>query len=124
MGLDQYAFAIDKEDAIDEFSFTRKEEVKSFQYWRKNNALHKWMADLYISKGGTEEFNCVPVILTVDDLLELQKCIIEDKLTPASGFFWGTLDYTEEDKKDDLEFVANALLYISQGKVVYYNSWW
>jgi hypothetical protein len=124
MGLDQYAFAIDKEDSIDEFSFTRKEEVTSFQYWRKNNALHKWMADLYISKGGTEEFNCVPVILTVDDLLFLQRSIVENSLTPAEGFFWGSQQYTEDDKKDDLEFVANALLYISQGKVVYYNSWW
>lgn len=124
MGLDMYAFAIDKEDSIDQFSFTRQEGVESFKYWRKNNALHKWMADLYEEKGGTEEFNCVPVMLTVDDLLNLQRSIIEDNLKPAEGFFWGSQRYDEEDKKEDLEFVATALLHISQGKVVYYNSWW
>lgn len=124
MGLDMYAFAIDKEDSIDQFSFTRQEGVEYFKYWRKNNALHKWMADLYLSKGGTEEFNCIPVMLTVDDLLNLQRAILEDNLKPAEGFFWGSLEYHSDDKKDDLEFVANALLHISQGKVVYYNSWW
>ena len=43
-------------------------EVEEIAYWRKHNALHGWMESLYRKKGGTEEFNCIPVELNKTDL--------------------------------------------------------
>lgn len=86
MGLDMYAYSVPAEDVIDDFSF-QKDSVNEFFYWRKHNALHGWMEDLYKAKGGSKEsFNCVPVRLSVENLLELKECIQNCSLTPRAGF--------------------------------------
>ena len=56
MGLDQYATAIKGEDEI------------SLGEWRKHPNLQGWMENLWRSKGGEGEFNCVQVELNGDDL--------------------------------------------------------
>ena len=109
MGLDQYAF-------------TRKpgEKDTDIMYWRKHADLQGWMQELYYEKGGQEDFNCVELSLTKDDLLRLQK---EHKnLESVSGFFWGTSGQYEEDQTVD--FIKSALEAIDAGYEVIYTSWW
>ena len=122
MGLDQYAHAIHP-------ATQRKAEIA---YWRKHNALQGWMEKLWIEKGrpgaheeAPEEFNCVPVLLTSEDLDRLEQDVKADKLPGTSGFFFGESSELDEAKKHNtLDFIDEARLCILEGKEIYYNSWW
>jgi hypothetical protein len=119
-----YAYAVPKNDANTDFSFeTVEDEKEDLYYWRKLNALHGWMERLYDKKGGTaRSFNCVPVRLTEEDILQLQKDA--PSLHPVQGFFFGSDEYSDEDKKEVLDFIEKALAVLKTGKEVYYDSWW
>lgn len=116
MGLDMYVHSCHK-DAIEDnrdvdFEIFYNNHVSSFQsqselfYWRKHYKLHDWMETLYRQKGGTaESFNCVNVQLTDDDL---------DKL--LSDFAGQTSEVSN--------FISLARNELSQGKKIYYTSWW
>lgn len=109
MGLDQYGFA-------------RKEGLKDTQimYWRKHSNLEGWMHDLYYEKGGTDEFNCVELSLTKEDLLRLKADY--KSLEEASGFFWGSSQAS--DDVDTGRFIELALVALDEGYEVIYTSWW
>lgn len=127
MGLDMYAFAVHPDNAKGDFEIVLDDETKEeIMYWRKHNALHSWMENLYQAKGGTaESFNCIPLRLTKEDLLELIEDAKAHKLECASGFFWGgPYDYNEEIANEDIKFAHKALAKIYQGFTVYYDSWW
>lgn len=137
MGLDMYSYSVNKNDVeidkdnnsliIKDFDTVRREELC---YWRKHNALHKWMQDLYVSRNGMEDFNCVPIILNQSDLLKLKDDVLNDRLIPKDGFFFGGTDkyndkeYYEETKKIDLQYIDLALSKIDGDTIVYYDSWW
>lgn len=112
MGLDQYAFAIDNNG--------EKEELA---YWRKHPNLQGWMENLYISKGGQEEFNCVPVELEYEDLDNLEQAITNGELPSTNGFFFGS-DSDDHYKGQDLEFIEKARDALDSGLTVVYDSWW
>lgn len=126
MGLDMHAIEVPNNAIIDDFGFNDLDIAinRDFWYWRKNNALHNRMNNLYSSKGGTEEFNGDYVRITSDDLLTLQSDIEQNKLQPTAGFFWGRLEYTEDTKHNDLCFIKSALESIAQGNAIYYSSSW
>ena len=129
MGLDQYAFSVNKENAVDEFTISEPNDAHQFFYWRKNNALHAWMQQCYTQKKlakqqTPEEFNCEYLQLTKEDLLKLREDIKANSLTPTAGFFFGALVYDAEDKATDLKFIDEALYFIEDGFCVYYYSWW
>lgn len=139
MGLDMYAYAVDKNG-----------EEESLADWRKHNRLHGFMEDLWESKGrpyegdldnldssGMGEFNCVPVELEVGDLEDLFESITNKTMPETGGFFFGNDSFSWEDddgkpygendyyyKETDLNFIRDAIKAIQQGKKVYYNSWW
>ena len=126
MGLDMYAWKTKDE---------KNEKVSELAYWRKHNRLHGWMGDLWEEKGypnqhgNSYEFNCIPLELTKDDLLELRKAIKNRTMPDTQGFFFGHDSYDEgeyqkEVDKYDLKFVTNALRAIRQGYKVTYDSWW
>lgn len=96
----------------------------NFYYWRKFNALHAWMEELYRRKGGTDpDFNCNTVIVTLDDLDRLTKETKQLKAT--EGFFWGNpYEVYPEDIETIADFVAKSKEAISAGNVVFYDSWW
>lgn len=128
MGLDMYAFSVRKEDAIGDFECKTDNdggEHKEIAYWRKFNALHGWMERLYRKKGGdAESFNCIPVRITEEDLLALEFDVINEKLEPAEGFFFGSQEIYPEDVEATKEFINKAYSEIDKGNVVYYDSWW
>lgn len=128
MGLDQWCYACDANEIPDgiRVDFTRPEDSFEIAYWRKHPNLHGWMENLYREKGGTDEqFNCVPVELTIDDLDNLEETIKEDRLPDTVGFFFGQ-SYKDSDATSyDLDFVRKAKqLILDEDKRVFYTSWW
>ena len=108
MGLDQYAFAVKGDERIEIF------------YWRKHANLEGWMSNLYSSRGGDKEFNCVDLLLFESDLKRLQN---EHRDLPAvTGFFWGATN--ERKIAETEEFIKKALEYQGKGYEIIYTSWW
>lgn len=125
MGLDMYAFAVSKRDAIGDFEMAQDCEKEELYYWRKHHDLHGWMENLYRGKGGdAESFNCIPVELTLDDLDDLQQALLDDNLPRTQGFFFGDNPPDLETMREDLMFIQKCRIAIKEGKVVYYDSWW
>jgi hypothetical protein len=131
MGLDMYAFSVSAQAAGDnEVDFNREDDSgntlyhsEELFYWRKFNALHGWMEQLYRAKGGTaESFNCNTVRLTSEDLDKLGRDA--NNLQPVDGFFFGSQTVYPEDIESIAEFVAKARQAIADGNAVYYDSWW
>lgn len=139
MGLDMFAFAAKtvKPNPSDEHSivvgFEREDkEYEYFDgrqpeeifYWRKFNALHAWMQNLYESRGGTQSFNCIGIRLFTDDLEALKEACKSKSLVPVNGFFFGSQDPVDDDDYASvLKFITVAEEYIRDGFVVYYDSW-
>ena len=133
MGLDMYAFTVSAADAGDNVVDLKrydendkelfpKEEI---YYWRKFNALHGWMEDLYREKGGaSESFNCNTVRLNEVDLRRLEQDVFSNELQPRNGFFFGSQEIYPEDIESVADFVAKARQALTEGKAVYYDSWW
>jgi hypothetical protein len=121
MGLDMYALAT-KHQPENSVDFDAPEATQ-LHYWRKHPNLHGWMEALYREKGGVDEnFNCVNLKLTTDDLDRLQADILAQALPRTTGFFFGETDGSETE--DDLQFVAKAREALAAGLTVYYSSWW
>ena len=116
------------------------ENVTKFEFaqWRKHNRLEGWMEALYERRGGREQFNCLPLELTKDDLTELEKDVDARVLPETGGFFYGYDSYGYDssgeyneiaiqeygDYKADKEFINEAKLEIDQGRRVFYECWW
>jgi len=127
MGLDMYAFAVKADSFGDRVvDAVMDDDAMEICYWRKFNALHGWMEDLYRLKGGAKDsFNCTTVRLDLKDLDRLEMDVGANKLVPRNGFFFGQ---TDEIYPEDLESVATfvkvARQSIADGKAVFYDSWW
>lgn len=136
MGLDQYVYALKmKQNTLDKrsevllfsdpsFRFSDKMHKQKvlFHDWRKHPDIHGWMEERYISRGGTEDFNCVPLYLTEIDIECLEKDIINKSLPKTSGFFFG--ESNEEDYQIDMDFIKKAKMQQAQGFHIFYDSWW
>ena len=140
MGLDQYAYARKGEPRIEFEEYTTTcidtgAETKRIEehliwvdqvelaYWRKHPNLQGWMEDLWKSKGGEGEFNCVDVELTAVDLENLEEIVGQDKLPETQGFFFGS-DSDDYYKEGDLEFIREARQHLADGYKIVYTSWW
>lgn len=126
MGLDMYAFIVNADKVGDKVTdVALGDGATEICYWRKFNALHGWMEDLYRQKGGSKEsFNCTTVRLTADDLDRLEMDTGNNKLVPVNGFFFGAQEIDSEDLESVATFVKVAKQAIADGKAVFYDSWW
>jgi hypothetical protein len=116
MGLDQYAYAVDKDN--------NKTEIC---YWRKHPNLQGWMENLWHSKGRpfdeSGEFNCVPLELTKEDLDSLEQSLESNDLPETTGFFFGH-NSDNVYRQQDVEFIQAARNALDNGQTVVYDSWW
>jgi hypothetical protein len=127
MGLDMYAFTVDATTVGDATVDVALDPDTAMQisYWRKFNALHGWMEDLYRQKGGSKEsFNCTTVRLDANDLDRLEMDTGNNKLIPVNGFFFGVQEIYPEDLESVADFVKVARQALADGKAVFYDSWW
>ena len=104
MGLDMFAFTTTEE--IQEVDFCEEIAITQIFYWRKHPNLHGWMERLYEAKGGSQNFNCVPVRLNAADLDALEQAVRHKALPETSGFFFGVSDGSEMEA--DLHFVRKS----------------
>ena len=122
-----YAFTVDAKDvgdAVTDVALNPDNSVELF-YWRKFNALHGWMEDLYrIKKGLRHDFNCTTVRLTSEDLDRLEMDTGNNKLVPINGFFFGEQTVYPEQLESVATFIAKAREALADGKAVFYDSWW
>lgn len=127
MGLDMSAYRT-KQKLTKEVNFENGEldgdQLVELKYWRKHPNLHGFFERVFRSKGGDGEFNCQAVVLTEEDLHKLAATLIDEDLPDTEGFFFGKSDSSDEQKKEDLEFVKSALAAIAEGDTVLYDSWW
>ena len=127
MGLDMYAFIVDADKVGDKVTDVALDADTATEicYWRKFNALHGWMGDLYHIKGGTSKvFNCNTVRLNAKDLDRLEMDTGNNKLIPINGFFFGNQVVYPEDLESVAVFIAKAREALADGKAVFYDSWW
>ena len=126
MGLDMYAFSTKAKPKTEvDFETKNFEPQDEVAYWRKHPNLHGWMQNLYDMKGGTSsDFNGDCVVLDSEDLDNLEDDIKAGNLPDTSGFFFGESSNSDEENENDLLFVTKAREAISEGKTVYYTSWW
>jgi hypothetical protein len=126
MGLDMYAFAVNADSVGDAtVDVALGDGADQISYWRKFNALHGWMENLYRLKGGSKgSFNCTTVRLTANDLDRLEMDTGNNKLVPINGFFFGAQEIYPEDLESVAVFVKTAREAIADGKAVFYDSWW
>ena len=123
MGLDQYATARRGEARTDDEGYTYYEDSMELAYWRKHPNLQGWMEDLYHEKGGEQEFNCVDLELTLEDLNALEESLDDESLPETAGFFFGG-NADDHYAEADREFIVQARAAIKQGYTVVYSSWW
>lgn len=121
MGLDQYAYV--SEDG------RHNDDSRDIAYWRKHNRLQGWMEDKYRDNGGTKEFNCVSLELTIGDIEQLDVVINNRMLPETGGFFFGNDSYSDYEgeygyKDDDIKFINKAREELNKGNRVFYNCWW
>lgn len=125
MGLDMYAYAQDNPtiSGVDEQpEDSSREEIA---YWRKFNALHGWMENLYKHRGGISTFNCVDLPLHREDIKELKRAAITKTLLPTAGFFFGSQEPLTDDDWDEVHrFTDLASELLDAGKYIIYSSWW
>lgn len=130
MGLDMYAFALNRDqvknpDALVDLEFVSGDvSATQIAYWRKFNALHGWMEDLYRSRDGEDtDFNCAKVRLTAGDLDALEEALGNDALKPRAGFFFGGRKSTPRTSKTPAYSLQRPVK-PCRGELVYYDSWW
>ena len=126
MGLDMYAFSTKAKPKSEVDFETKNFKPEEVHYWRKHPNLHGWMENLYRDKGGDPNaaFNGECVVLTNDDLEDLEHDLKHWDLPETTGFFFGQSSLDDETLNDDLEFVRKARTEIENGRTVYYTSWW
>tara|TARA_R100000005_G_C4921003_1_gene154284 strand:- start:259 stop:678 length:420 start_codon:yes stop_codon:yes gene_type:complete len=139
MGLDQYATARKGEPRTvkSEYTYTDLEgnehegvdeylewdDTIELATWRKHPNLQGWMENLWREKGGEGEFNCVDVVITLQDLDALEATLDEEALPETAGFFFGG-NADDHYAEADREFIVQARAAIKQGYTVVYSSWW
>ena len=127
MGLDMYAYRIEKNRAQGLFSvdfsgvFPEEKNNKVFHYWRKHWTLDHLMQILFKKKGGKGTFNCQFLQLTELDLNYLERIIYSGK---HKMDYAPDINYNRYIAQDDLEFIAEARKIIDSGDCVYYFNWW
>ena len=135
MGLDQYGYAVPKEES---------EARNELAYWRKHNRLQGGMEQLWYDNGRPNaqadgnpmgDFNCVDLELDANDIDSLEEAIENFALPETQGFFFGDDSYLWESeespssanyfyKEQDLQFIEEARKALDKGDKVVYHCWY
>ena len=114
MGLDQYAYRTKQQFSsdVDFNDEINHDEIEEIMYWREHPRLQGFMSNLFYKKDGIGvPYIASPLKLTVDDLLELKKQVINKSLPKFSGWY----DASDYYYDDDLLFIEKAIQFINEG---------
>ena len=115
MGLDQYLVA-EKNDTTEQLGI-----------WRKHANLQGLMQNLAVEKGvvnRVDDFNCVDLLLTKEDIAQVTAAISLNLLPNTTGFFFGASYGDDAEKQRDLLIFDEATSYANMGWNIIYRCWW
>ena len=120
-----------------------KQEATELQYWRKHNALHGLLEDMWNDKGQpipqwlldefpddfddtrVVSFNGIEMELTPADIDYIEASVINHELPETEGFFFGQDSrFDLDDYEADKEFIKKARQAFARGEQVFYTSSW
>ena len=116
MGLDQYLIAEKNEDIAEQLGI-----------WRKHANLQGLMQNLAVGKGivdNVDDFNCVDLPLTKDEIKTIISAIELNLLPKTNGFFFGESYGDDAEKQRDLLIFDEAISYANMGWKIVYRCWW
>ena len=88
------------------------------------------MEDIWYTRetDGEDMFNGQTLLLTKEDILNLQQVLLNDNLPESEGGFFFGHQFQDESakqyKEQDLEFCKEALKWLDEGKEVFYECSW
>ena len=98
--------------------------IEEIKYYRKFNALHGLLNDLYLVRGGVD-MNCALVNVGLYDINLIREHCLNKTLKPQEGFFWGRQDpVTDEEYSELLELVEEMESLIGEGWTIGYCGDW
>ena len=127
MGLDMSFYKLGGVKSISstgEIETDEKYAMVEIKYYRKFNALHGLLNDLYLNRGGVD-MNCALVNVSLYDINLIREHCLNKSLKPQDGFFWGRQDpVTDEEYSELLELVEEMETLIGEGWIIGYRGDW
>tara|TARA_Y100001970_G_C14205707_1_gene843830 strand:+ start:1063 stop:1461 length:399 start_codon:yes stop_codon:yes gene_type:complete len=132
LGLDQYLVAQkENENNTETGDFfgnpSSNVVVEQLGVWRKHANLQGLMQNLAVEKGvvdRVDDFNCVDLPLTKEDLAQVTAAISLNLLPATTGFFFGASYGDDAEKQRDLLIFDEAISYANMGWNIVYRCWW
>lgn len=127
MGLDMSFYKLGGVESISsngEIETSDKFVMENIAYYRKFNALHGLLNDLYLCRGGSD-MNCVLVNVSLEDVNLIKEHCLNKTLKPQEGFFWGSQQPVSDGEYEelyDLTILMEDL--ISDGWIIGYCGDW
>ena len=127
MGLDMSFYKLGGVKSISstgEIETDEKYAIEEIKYYRKFNALHGLLNDLYLNRGGVD-MNCALVNVGLYDINLIREHCLSKTLKPQEGFFWGRQGtVTDEEYSELLELVEEMESLIGEGWTIGYCGDW
>lgn len=127
MGLDMSFYKLGGVKSISstgEIETDEKYAMEEIKYYRKFNALHGLLNDLYLKRGGND-LNGLLINVGFFDINFIKECCLNKTLKPQEGFFWGRQDLvTDEEYSELLELVEEMESLIGEGWTIGYCGGW
>lgn len=121
MGLDAFFYSCTNDNS---------DEIE-LGYFRKVNWLQGWMEDQYcnsdqydVNKYESYGFNGIKFYLDVEKLDQLENDILNDRVSPRAGFFFGPQEVRDDDVQNVLYAIQRCKKALHRGLKVYYDSSW
>lgn len=148
MGLDMNLYKTKKTDTFTFYNnyYLDKCDMEELYYWRKHSDLHGLMEEIYLSKLDDiifdveeyeeennvsitwkddlyDDFNCIPLILEKEDVIDIIERHKNNEIPEARGFFWGESEKSDFDESlKEFEDVLKNTDW--DNEMCIYNSWW
>ena len=127
MGLDMSFYKLGGVKSISstgEIETDEKYVFEEIKYYRKFNALHGLINDLYLNRGGVD-LNGILININLYDINLIKEHCLNKTLKPQEGFFWGQQDpVTDEEYSELLEVVGEMETLIGEGWIIGYCGDW
>lgn len=135
MGLDMYVEKVkgkyNSEELLSEGLYEKlaeNDELTSMGYFRKHSDLNAYITNLYLERGGEEEFNCIPFVLTEEDIRDILEKTLDSingksAFARGTGFFWGQT--LIEDHKEAAKIFTDILEKTDfETETIVYHCWY
>jgi hypothetical protein len=86
----------------------KKAEIYELGYWRKHPNLHGYIVQTFAE--GVDD--CREISLSREAIIDIMGALLNRRLPPTTGFFFGASENTQEEMQQDLEIFRHALAWL------------